>query len=140
MKKSFDLVMFMMALVPLALRAQGVTLPWSEDFDSYTTTGGSSMPTGWTRVVALHPTSSTATYPNLTTYGGHGTVLNLMGQAGSNDGTGTMKIATPLISAPLNALEISFEVYKNGLKVYLASDLSGVMNSQVLVLRGFNRW
>ncbi len=24
--------------------------------------------------------------------------------------------------------------------VYLASDLSGVMNSQVLVLRGFNRW
>lgn len=124
MRKIFTRLMLLVAcaLVPLGAAAQ-MTLPWSENFDSYTTTGGATMPTGWTRVVALNPTSSSATYPNLTTAASHGTVLNIMGQAGPNDGTGTIMIATPLIPAPLNALELSFQVYKNGLKVYLTSNL-----------------
>ena len=124
MRKIFTRLMLFVAcaLVPLGAAAQ-MTLPWSENFDSYTTTGGATMPTGWTRVVALNPTSSSATYPNLTTAASHGTVLNIMGQAGPNDGTGTIMIATPLIPAPLNSLELSFQVYKNGLKVYLTSSL-----------------
>lgn len=119
------LVAAMMATV--AVQAQtgcDVTLPWSDNFDSYTTTGGSSMPTCWNRVAPFQATSSSAVVPNLATAYNHGTVLNFMGQASSSDGTGTMKIATPKILAPLNALEISFEVYKSGLTVYLATDPS----------------
>lgn len=106
--------------------AQGssVTLPWSENFDSYTTTGGATMPTGWNRVAPFQAVSSSAVCPNLTTASSHGTVLQFMGQGSSYDGTpsGVMKIATPLIPAPLNAIEISFQVYKSGLTVYLATD------------------
>ncbi|MBP5340950.1 MAG: fibronectin type III domain-containing protein [Bacteroidales bacterium] len=123
MKKNFIrwMLLAVCALMPAWVSAQ-VTLPWSENFDSYTTTGGSSMPTGWNRVAPFQASSSSAVVPNLTTAYNHGTVLNFMGQGGSGDGTGTMKIATPLIPAPLNALEISFEVYKSGLTVYLATD------------------
>ena len=114
------------AMLPAGVKAQNcdITLPWSENFDSYTTTGGSTMPNCWTRVVSFQASSSNAVVPNFTTYSGHGTVLNFMGQGGSNDGSGVMKIATPLITSPLNNLEISFDVFKNGLTVYLATDLS----------------
>lgn len=124
MKKNFCLaLLFTAALLPVGLNAQNnITLPWSEDFDVYSSVGGSSMPAGWTRVVGFHPSSSSATYPNFTTYSGHGTVLNFMGQGSVSDGSGMMKIATPLIPAPLNNLEFSFEVFKNGLTVYLATD------------------
>ena len=117
-------VLTLSAMLPAVAVAQcnDLTLPYSEDFDSYTQTGGATMPTCWTRVVGIHPTSSTATYPNLTTASSHGTVLNFMGQCSENDGTGTMKIATPHIPAPLNILELSFDVYKYGLTVYLATD------------------
>lgn len=128
MKKTIiRLLLFVAAMLPAALFAQtgcDITLPWSENFDSYTTTGGSTMPTCWNRVAPFQATSSSAVVPNLTTAYGHGTVLNFMGQGGSNDGTGTMKIATPLIPAPLNGLELSFAVYKSGLTVYLATNPS----------------
>ncbi len=103
-------------LLPAALMGQ-VTLPWTEDFDSYTT-GGSSLPTGWTRVNSA--TSGSATYPNIFSVSGHGNVLNFNGNYA--DGTGTMRIATPAIPASLNALELSFMVYKSTLKVYGATD------------------
>lgn len=118
------------AFAPLAASAQGdtctVTLPWSENFDSYTTVNGTSMPDCWTRVTAfqVNPGSNAALRPNLTTASNHGNVLNFMGQASSSQGTGTMRIATPLIPAPLNAIEISFQAYKYGLTVYLATDYS----------------
>lgn len=127
MRKTFTLAMLLMAaLSPLGASAQtdscAITLPWSENFDSYTTTGGISMPDCWTRFSPFQDYSSTVTTirPNLYNYGSaHGTVLNFMGQG---NGSGSMKIATPLIPAPLNAIEISFDVYKNGLQVYLATD------------------
>ena len=127
MRKTFTLAMLLMAaLSPLGASAQtdscAITLPWSENFDSYTTTGGISMPDCWTRFSPFQDYSPTVTTirPNLYNYGSaHGTVLNFMGQG---NGSGSMKIATPLIPAPLNAIEISFDVYKNGLQVYLATD------------------
>lgn len=126
MKKTFSFVLFLAVLLaPLGLRAQGgITLPWSENFDSYTTTGGNTMPSGWNRVTPFQASSSSAVMPNLATAYGHGTVVNFMGQAGSSDGTGTMRIATPLIPAPLNNIEISFQVQKTGLTVYLATNPS----------------
>ena len=127
MKRNHILMLFLaVAMLPAGVKAQNcdITLPWSENFDSYTTTGGSTMPNCWTRVVSFQASSSNAVVPNFTTYSGHGTVLNFMGQGGSNDGSGVMKIATPLITSPLNNLEISFDVFKNGLTVYLATDLS----------------
>ena len=126
MRKTFTLAMLLMAaLSPLGASAQtdscAITLPWSENFDSYTTTGGISMPDCWTRFspFQVNPGSNNALRPNLNTAYNHGNVLNFMGQG---SGTGTMKIATPLIPAPLNSIEISFDVQKNGLQVYLATD------------------
>lgn len=126
MRKTFKLAMLLMAaLSPLGASAQtdscAITLPWSENFDSYTTTGGISMPDCWTRFspFQVNPGSNNALRPNLNTAYNHGNVLNFMGQG---SGTGTMKIATPLIPAPLNSIEISFDVQKNGLQVYLATD------------------
>lgn len=126
MRKTFTLAMLLMAAFsPLGASAQtdscAITLPWSENFDSYTTTGGISMPDCWTRFspFQVNPGSNNALRPNLNTAYNHGNVLNFMGQG---SGTGTMKIATPLIPAPLNSIEISFDVQKNGLQVYLATD------------------
>lgn len=123
MRKTFTLAMLLMAaLLPLGASAQtdscAITLPWSENFDSYTTVDYVSMPDCWTRFSPFQASTNTVR-PNLATAYNHGTVLNFMGQGTVN---GTMKIATPLIPAPLNAIEISFDVYKNGLKVYLATD------------------
>lgn len=126
MKRQFILAFLLAAcLAPMSLNAQSdscaITLPWSENFDSYTTTGGISMPDCWTRFspFQVNPGSNNALRPNLNTAYNHGNVLNFMGQG---SGTGTMKIATPLIPAPLNSIEISFDVQKNGLQVYLATD------------------
>ena len=108
------------ALMPMAAGAQcDISLPWSENFDSYTVTGGVTMPDCWTRVVPFQA-SATAQYPNLFTAYNHGTVMNFMGQGTA--AAGVMKIATPLIPASLNQIEISFDVYKSGLMVYLATD------------------
>lgn len=129
MRKTFTLAMLLMAaLSPLGASAQtdscAITLPWSENFDSYTTTGGISMPDCWTRFspFQVNPGSNNALRPNLNTAYNHGNVLDFMGNGSSSQGTGTMKIATPLILAPLNAIELSFDVYNNGLQVFLATD------------------
>ena len=125
MKRIITFALLLVAAVaPLGLRAQdscAITLPWSENFDSYTTQGGTTMPDCWNRFSAfqVNAGSSAVLRPNFTTYSGHGTVLNFMGQGTVS---GAMKIATPLIPEPLNAIEISFDVYKNGLEVYLATD------------------
>ncbi len=122
-----NLLLLAAMLLPTFAGAQNncdqLTLPYSENFDSYTATGGVTKPDCWTRLVPfqVNAGSNAALRPNLDTYGTHRTVLNFMGQATSS---GTMMIATPLIPAPLNAIEFSFDVYKNGLKVYLATDTS----------------
>ena len=129
MKRQFILAFLLAAcLAPMGLNAQSdscaITLPWSENFDSYTTTGGISMPDCWTRFspFQVNPGSNNALRPNLNTAYNHGNVLDFMGNGSSSQGTGTMKIATPLILAPLNAIELSFDVYNNGLQVFLATD------------------
>ena len=98
------------AVAPLGLRAQdscAITLPWSENFDSLTA-GGTNFVPCWTRVNSV--TSGNALLPNVYSFGGtHCNVLKFNGN--STDGTCTMSAATPLISAPLNALELSFTVY-----------------------------
>ena len=112
-------------LLPLAANAQcNITLPWTEDFDSYTGTDGMSFPDCWTRVSAFQ-VSASAQRPNLfgVTYQNHGKVLNFMGQAGSSQGSGIMKAATPYIPAPLNQLELSFEVANTPLSLYAATDM-----------------
>lgn len=99
-----------------------VQLPYSEDFDTYGV-NGATKPTCWTRVDSL--INGAGVYPNLfsSSVGNHIAVLNLNGQAPSGT-TGTISIATPHIAQPLNALELSFDVYKSGLRVYLATDLA----------------
>lgn len=122
MKRIITFALLLVAAVaPLGLRAQDsctITLPWSENFDSLTA-GGTSFVPCWTRVNSV--TSGNALLPNVFSCGGtHGNVLNFNGN--STDGTGTMRAATPLISAPLNALELSFTVYKSTLKLYAATN------------------
>lgn len=117
MKKNLLLLLAAMA-VGLVAGAQGISLPWSEDFESYST-GGNSKPTGWTRVDSL--ASGSAVYPNIYSYGStHGKVLNFNGSGVSSNGV--MRIATPRILAPLNQLELSFTVYKSTLYLYIATD------------------
>ena len=99
-------------------------LPYFENFDSYTVVGDSTRPNCWTRVVGFRPQSATAStlYPNFTTYSGRGTVMNFNGRGAPENISGTMKIATPRIPVALNNLEIIFDVLKNTLTVYLATD------------------
>ena len=99
-------------------------LPYFENFDSYTVVGDSTRPNCWTRVVGFHPQSATAStlYPNFATYDDHGTVMNFNGRYAPENVSGTMKIATPRIPVALNNLEIIFDVLKNTLTVYLATD------------------
>lgn len=121
-KKMLFMALAAALLVPTMGAAQtdcDITLPWSENFDSYEATGNATLPDCWTRLVPFR-SSSTSILPNLFSASGHGKVLNFMGQGAST--SGTMKVCTPLIPAPLNALELSFDVYKNGLKVWLAAD------------------
>ena len=121
MKKPL-LLLTMAAILPLASLAQDchITLPWGDDFENCTTTGGNSLPECWTRVSPF--VSGTATYPNVYSFGGNqGKVLNFNGQSSSST-PGTLSVATPLIPAPLNSLEVTFKVYKSGLKAYLATN------------------
>lgn len=125
MRKTFTLAMLLMAaLSPLAASAQtdscAITLPWSENFDSYTAVDGTSMPDCWTRLVPFQvPGASNYTLkPNLTAYSG-GKVLNFNGQG---SGSGVMQIATPYINAALNNMEISFRCSGEGLMLYAAPD------------------
>lgn len=126
MRKNLFLL-FVAALLPVALCAQDctITLPWTDNFEDCTTVGGNSLPDCWTRVSPL--SSGTAVYPNVSqsTDAQHGKVLNFMGQ-GNVSTNGVISLATPKIPAPLNSLEITFDVYKNGLKVYLATDPTDV--------------
>ena len=120
MKKQ-NIIFWMLAamLLPLAAGAQcNITLPYSENFNSYST-GGATFPTCWTRVDSA--ISGNAVYPNVFSSGGnYGNVLNFNGNSTST--TGVMRAATPRIPSPLNSLELSFAVYKNTLKVYAATN------------------
>ena len=123
------LFLFLMAAVlPMALHAQGgciTSLPWNDDFESCTDVGGNSLPDCWTRVASM--VNGNATYPNVYNYGSsYGKVLNFNGQCPSSTPSGVISVATPLIPAPLNSLEFSFSAYKNGLRVYIATDPTDV--------------
>lgn len=131
MKKTITqlLLLAALAMLPMALSAQSndcdITLPWSENFDSYTTTGGYTQPDCWNRFVAC-PYSSSANTPNLGTASGHGTVLNMNGNVGGAAGTGVMMIATPFIPAALNNLVLEFDISGSGLMIYAATDTTDV--------------
>ena len=122
MKRIFtNLLLLAAMLLPATTFAQGNCndpLPWTFDFEGLAT-GGSSFVPCWTRVDSAR--SSSAVYPNIFSFGStHGNVLNFNGNSASQNGT--MRAATPLIPAPLNALDLSFTVYKSTLKVYAATD------------------
>jgi len=137
MKRIFtNLLLLAAMLLPATTFAQGdcsqLTLPYSDNFDSYSAVDGVSMPDCWTRLVPFQvPGASNYTLkPNLTAYGG-GKVLNLNGQ-GNSSNTGEMRIATPYIASPLNNLEIAFKCSGEGLKIYVATD-TAVQSTYVLV-------
>ena len=73
MRKIVSLFLLAMAVVaPLGLRAQdecSVTLPWSENFDSYTAVNGTSKPNCWTRLTGFQ-VNATTVRPNLYSFGG----------------------------------------------------------------------
>lgn len=94
-----------------------ITLPLDENFDSYTT-GSGSFPECWDLVQSY--VSSSSVYPYVYN-SSRGNVLYFYGYGSSST---DMIVATPLLPAPLNELEISFTYYRsNGnLKVYLATD------------------
>ena len=121
MRKTVFLFLLAMAVVaPLGLRAQdecSVTLPWSENFDSYTAVNGTSKPDCWTRLTGFQ-VNATTVRPNLYSYDG-GKVLYFNGQG---TGSGVMQIATPYINAALNNMEISFRCSGEGLMLYAAPD------------------
>ncbi len=121
MRKIVSLFLLAMAVVaPLGLRAQdecSVTLPWSENFDSYTAVNGTSKPDCWTRLSGFQ-VNATTVRPNLYSFGG-GKVLYFNGQG---TGSGVMQIATPYINAALNNMEISFRCSGEGLMLYAAPD------------------
>ena len=95
-----------------------MTLPYSMNFEGLST-GGSSFVPCWTRVDSC--ISGTGVYPNVYSYGSsYGNVLNFNGNGMST--SGTMRAATPRIPAPLNQLELSFNVLKSDLYVYGATD------------------
>ena len=135
---TFLLLLAAMAMAPMGLQAQSscdITLPWSENFDSYTTDGGTAFPTCWTRFSPFQ-LNNTTTRPNFYVFGAgtHGTVLNFNGQANhSSSPSGVMRIATPRIPAQLNHLELSFEVAGDGLMIYAATDTA---NTSTFVLIG----
>lgn len=135
---TFLLLLAAMAMAPMGLQAQSscdITLPWSENFDSYTTDGGTAFPTCWTRFSPFQ-LNTTTTRPNFYVFGAgtHGTVLNFNGQANhSSSPSGVMRIATPRIPAQLNHLELSFEVAGDGLMIYAATDTA---NTSTFVLIG----
>lgn len=122
MKKVFT-IFLLSVLLPVALVAQDcqITLPWTDNFESSASVGGYSLPDCWTRVASLN--NGGGVYPNVYQYdnGTHGKVMNFNGQSGVS-GNGVISVATPKIPAPLNSLELSFDVYKSGLSVYLATD------------------
>ena len=124
MKKTFICLALSLvfALLPATPQAQ-ITLPWSETF-SGPTAGGSSLPANWTRIDSI--VSGSAVYPNLMAYGSgdYGNVLNLNANGTPVGGSGMISVATPLIPAPLNQLEIRFNAYKSGLKLYAATSLT----------------
>ena len=114
------LLLLVAAMLPAALYAQ-LALPYSEDFESYST-GGTSLPTGWTRI-QVYQSSATAQKPNIqstSAYYGHGNVLDFGGQ--NSTLSGTMSVATPLIPAALNSLEITFDLKGDNLRLYAATD------------------
>ena len=127
MKKNRIILMLAALLLPLAAGAQSdsctITLPWSENFDSYTTDGGTASPDCWNR---FNPfvMNATTTRPNfwVFSYGTHGTVLNFNGSGNNGTPSGIMRIATPLIPASLNNLSLEFEVSGDGLMIYGATD------------------
>ena len=114
------------AMVPLSASAQSsgcdeMVLPYSENFDGYTSENGVTKPDCWTRLVPfqVNPGSNAALRPNLTTASGHGKALSFQGQGTVS---GVMKIATQHIPAALNNLEILFQMSGAGLRIYAASD------------------
>ena len=124
MKRNYTfLLLMLLALAPAGIKAQSgcdITLPWSQDFEGLAAGGNSFVPC-WTRVDSC--SNGSAVYPNVYAYGStHGNVLNFMGNGMS--ASGTMRAATPRIPAPLNALELSFVVYKNTLNLYAATNPS----------------
>lgn len=135
MRKTFTfMVLLLAALLPTSVGAQNcnITLPWSENFDSYTTDGGTALPNCWNRLSGYQIGSSIR--PNFYVFnsGTHGTVMNFNG-TGSSGASGVMKISTPRIPAPLNSLELSFEVSGSGLMLYAATDTA---NTSTYVLIG----
>lgn len=118
------LVLFAAAMVASAgVMAQSsgcdITLPYIENFDSYSAENGTTQPDCWNRLSGFVVNYNPLTIrPNLYTYGG-GKVLNFNGQG---SGSGVMQIATPLIPASLNNIEISFRCSGEGLRLYAAVD------------------
>lgn len=131
MKKNVIRWMLLAACVLMpALASAQVTLPWSENFNSLTATGGTSFVPYWTRIDSS--INSSAVYPNIYDMSAspyatedmiaHGKVLNFNGNFSSSDGT--MLVATPMISAPLNQLDIQFWVKNGTLVLYAATDFN----------------
>lgn len=123
MKRIFtNLLLLAAMLLPATTFAQGNCndpLPWTFDFEGLAT-GGSSFVPCWTRVDSAR--SGNAVYPNI--YYNNATQGNVMYFNGRfASGSGIMRAATPLIPAPLNALEVSFWVKYGTLKLYAATDL-----------------
>ena len=110
-------------LLPAAAGAQcDITLPWSDDFEGCTTTGTNSKPACWTRVDST--TSGSAVYPNVFQRSdAHSKVISFSSQCASCTNN-YIYLATPRIPAPLNQLEISFELLRGNLSVFVATDLT----------------
>lgn len=113
------LLLAAIALPPATFAQSGCNnpLPWTFGFEGLATGTNSFVPC-WTRVDSA--VSGYAVYPNIFSTGSHGNVLNFNGNSATQNGT--MRAATPLIPAPLNALEISFAMLKNTLRLYAATD------------------
>ena len=131
-----SLLLAAVALLPLAASAQdscSITLPYTEDFESYTTTGGTTLATCWTRVDTFWASSSAAK-PNIqstSAYYGHGKVLDFSELNGSNTAI-TMSVATPHIATALNSLELAFDVKGDPLQVYAVGDLNDLSTYTLL--------
>lgn len=103
-----------------------MVLPFFDDFESYAT-GGFTLPDCWTRIDTFYSNSShTAAKPNVQTTSTylnppHGKVLDFSEINGSNQSI-VMSVALPRIAAPLNALEISYDVQGEQLALYATTD------------------